>query len=189
MKLVATVTSIAVATLLAGTAFAAEPYIGLSRTTPGEAYIDFATAKHVRNYNSPVAVKVYGGIKLTDRYGIEVGYGDFGTWKIANPAPGSTEEVRMASKVFYVAGTARMPVSEAFSLFGKFGLAANKFTSDRDVFQGSSGSKSSVRPLLGFGIDYKVTQRLSAVLEYNYYGTVGNGSQQQKAELGLKYAF
>ena len=187
MKPVAYVALIAVATLLAGTAFAQDTYIGLSRATPGEAYVDFATAKHVRNYNSPVALKVYGGVNLTAHYGIEVGYGDFGSLRTANPTVGSTEEVRMASTLFYAAGTGRMPVSESFSLFGKLGLASNKFTIDPN-FQASS-STSSVRQMLGFGADVKFTKHLSAVLEFNYYGTAGKTFKQQKLETGLKYAF
>jgi opacity protein-like surface antigen len=173
-------------TTFAAPAFAETTYIGLSRATPGEAYADFPTAKHVVNYNSPLAIKLYGGLNLTDRYAVEFGYGAFGTWKIADPAPGSTDEVRSSSKLLYMAGRAGMPVTASVALFGKIGIAANRIAIDKRI--DSSGRLSFVRPMLGFGVDYNITTNIAAVLEFNYYGA-HNSYRQQKLELGLKYGF
>lgn len=172
--------------LFSGSASAGDTYIGLSRTTPGEASVTFPNAAPVKNYNNPVAVKLYGGMALNDRYGIEIGYGAFGTWKAVNPTPGSTETFNMSFKLLYVAGKASKPLGESFSLFGKFGLAANKFSTQHS--SQASESNTFVRPMLGFGVDYKISEHISGVLEYNYYGKSG-GLTQQKLELGLKYKF
>ena len=173
-------------TLFSATASAADTYVGLSRTTPGEYYTDFAVAKGVENYNNPHALKLYGGMTLNDRYSVEVGYGLFGTYKLADPTPGSVATLNVSAKMAYVAGKASMPLGESFGLFGKFGLAVNRISETRN--SQPAIKTSFVRPMLGFGFDYKITKHIAGVLEYNYYGSA-SGFQQQKVELGLKYAF
>lgn len=187
MKIVAGCTLIIIATLFTGAARAEDSYIGLSRTTPGEAYGDFAGARHVENYNNPLALKLYGGVNFTENYGVELGYGFFGTWKVADPAAGSRKELRFSSRMMYVAGRAVMPVGDSLSLFGKAGLAVNRVRTQSNTDLPSSRT-SAVRPMLGFGADYKLIKNLSAVLEFDYYNKVKD-FKQQKVELGLKYAF
>lgn len=172
--------------LFSGAASAGDTYLGLNVTTPGEGYADFANAKHVRNFNSPNSFKLYGGMAISDRYSLELGYGAFGTWKVADPTPGSSAAVSISSTVWYAAGRANMPLGESFNVFGKIGIAANRYSAESNF--GTSGVNSFVRPMFGFGIDYRITDRLAGVLEYNRYGKNGN-STQQKMELGLKYSF
>jgi OOP family OmpA-OmpF porin len=185
MQVLKRLTLIAMTALLAGNAQCQGFYAGLSRTTPGEIYMDFATAKHVENYNSPLAIKLYGGVDLTEHYSVEAGYGSFGTWKVADP--GSGNEVRTSSKLIYVSGKAAMALGDSFSLFGKLGVAANRFSTNGGENRAAS-SDSLVKPMLGFGADYKLTKGVSAALEFDYYGANGKYTQQ-KLELGLKYAF
>ena len=168
------------------TAHASDMYSGLSRTTPGEAYMKFSNGVTVENSNSPLAMKIYGGIALSDRYSVELGYGIFGDYKIVDPTRGSTERYSVSTKLVYVAGKASVPLGESFSVFGKVGIAANKFSTKQNSLP--AGSQSFVRPMVGFGADYAITKRISGVLEYNFYGSSGN-RKQQKMELGVKYAF
>ena len=175
-----------VSPFLASTAVAAGPYVGLSRTTPGEAYADFPAAKRIENQNNPLSMKLYGGVDLTDRYGIEIGYGFFGTWKVSDPTPGSNNEYHLSTKLLNVAGKASMPLGESFALFGKVGVAANEFTSV--VNSQPAGSFSFVRPMFGVGASYNFTKNIAAVVEFNRYGSA-HGNTQRKAELGVKYAF
>ena len=187
MTMFARATLLALVALTSATAAAQSVYVGINRTTPGETYADFASARHVENYNNPIAGKLYGGYNLDDSYAIEAGVGMFGTWKIANPAPGSKEEVRISSKMMYLAGKASMPLGERFSLFGKLGIASNKFTMEGTGF--SSTSTTSIRPMVGFGVSANATKNLAMVLEYNYYGKVGQTYKQQKLEAGVQYRF
>lgn len=172
--------------LLSGTANASDIYVGLSRTTPGEYFATFPSGKIVESYNYPLSIKLYGGMALNERYSVELGYGRFGTLKVADPTPGSQDEFHLTSKLLYVAGKASKPLGESFTLFGKFGLAANKYSTQYN--QQPSRSESFVRPMLGFGVDYNVTKHISGVVEYNYYGATRE-FRQQKMELGLKYKF
>jgi OOP family OmpA-OmpF porin len=150
----------------AGSASAQDAYVGINRTTPGEAY---------------------GGFNIDGTYAIEAGYGFFGTWKVANPAAGSKEEVRISSKMMYLAGKASMPLGERFSVFGKLGLASNKFTTEGTNI--TSSSTSTVRPMLGFGASASVTRNIAVVLEFNYYGKADKNYTQQKLEIGVQYGF
>jgi len=156
-------------------------YLGLARATPGEAYADFANAKHVRNYNSPSAYLITGGYNWSEQLGIEAGYGDFGVWKMADPSPGSTLESQLSTSVAYTAVTGRMQLSNGFGLFGKLGLARNRYRFPTETV-------STVRPMFGFGTSYGITKNLSVKLEYDYFGNTGKGTQE-KAALGLSYGF
>ncbi len=169
-----------------GNAYANDYYAGLSRTTPGEAYVTFPSGQGAANTNHPKPWKLYGGMALNDRYGVEVGYGFFGTYRVNDPSPGSSDRFSAASKMLYVAGKASAPISTSFSLFGKFGLAANRVSTQFNAQP--AGNNNFVRPMLGFGIEYKVTNRVSGVLEYDYYGSSRN-FRQQKLELGVKVGF
>lgn len=187
MNMFARSAAVLVVSLAAGSVWAQDAYIGVNRTTPGEAYFDFAGARHVENYNNPIARKLYGGINLNETYAIEAGVGFFGTWKVANPAAGSKEEVRLSSKMMYVAAKASMPLGERYAVFGKLGLASNKFTSESTGF--ASTSTSAIRPMVGFGASASVTKNIAVTLEYNFYGKVGQQYKQQKMEAGLQFRF
>jgi OOP family OmpA-OmpF porin len=191
LKTVFTLAACAAATLIAGAANANDFYVGVSRATPGEAYASFASADVVRNYNSPVALKLFGGAQLSEQFGIEAGYGDFGTWKIANPASAGQQEVRITSSVWYLAGKGSLALNQRFSVFGKLGIAGNRFNRS-DSATAATSNFSSLRPMLGFGAEYNITKSVAAVLEYEYFGESSSPTQsytQQKLELGLKYHF
>jgi OOP family OmpA-OmpF porin len=160
-------------------------YVGLSATTPGETYTDFPAAPHVKNYNNPLGIKLDGGIDLANGYALEVGYGSFGTWKTADPASGSTKEVRNSATLFYGAVKRAFAVTDAFSLYGKLGVAANrfKFSDGRQAVH-----TSFVRPMIGFGTGYAITKHIGLNLEYDYYGSDGR-YRQQKVELGVTFGF
>ncbi|WP_426197440.1 outer membrane beta-barrel protein [Massilia sp. DWR3-1-1] len=186
-----TLRSTAVMALLASafmsaTASAGDTYVGLNVTSGGEAYADFAVAKHVENYNTPRSFKLYGGTALSERYSFELGYGHFGTMKIADPTPGSDAAVRISASTWYAAGKASLPLGDSLNVFGKLGIAANRFSAESNRLV--SGVNSFVRPMFGVGADYRITDRVAGVFEYNRYGKSGNFTQQ-KLELGLKYSF
>lgn len=170
-----------VALLTGASASADDFYLGIARATPGEAYADFAHAKQVRNYNSPAAYLIAGGYHWSQQFGAELGYGDFGTWKMADPTPGSKQEYRLSTSVLYAAVTSRMEFSNGLGVFGKLGLARNRYVFPTETV-------TTVRTMLGFGTSYALGKNLSAKLEYNYFGNTGKGSQE-KAALGLSYGF
>lgn len=185
LKTIAPFALAAAAMSLAGSACAQHSYVGLSVTTPGETYSDFPSARHVKNNNNPLGMKLDGGINLADGYALEAGYGSFGTWKTHDLAPGSTQEVRGSATLLYAAGKRSFAVGDALSLFGKLGIAANRFKFS-DGHQ--AVHTSFVRPMMGFGADFVITKNVGLNLEYNYYGADAR-YRQQKLEAGVKFGF
>ena len=93
---------------------------------------------------------------------------------------------RSSARLIYVAGKARMPISESFSLFGKVGVASNTFSLESNLQ--ASSRYTFIRPMAGVGVDYNFTRNIAAVLEFNYDGA-SKTYTQRKMELGLKYSF
>ena len=185
MRIIAAFALAGAVTSLSGVAAAQTPYLGLAVTTPGETIQDFPSARQVRNNNHPLGIKLDGGIDLADGYALELGYGAFGTWKTADPTPGSTRAFRSSATLWYAAGKKSFAVGDALSLFGKLGVAANRFK----VSDGRETVRTSfVRPMAGFGAEYAITKRVAVDFEYDFYGADGH-YRQQKLELGLRVGF
>lgn len=183
----------AAALLAAASAHAADPspehYLGLNLTTPGEANFDI-NGRRVPSDNHPRAMKLYAGVQFTPSWAAELGYGAFGSWHAADPAPGSTYQLRLSSELVYAAARATMPLGESFALFGKFGLALNRLGMHDS--SGHSDHETYVRPMIGVGLEWKLTPQVSTTVEYAHYGSRGSGSDrftQQKAEVGLAFRF
>lgn len=168
---------------------APERYFGLNLATPGEANFDIG-GRSVPNDNHPRAAKLYAGLQLSPAWAAEVGYGNFGTWRAANPAPGSTFQPKISSELVYVAARGTIPLGESFALFSKFGLALNRLSLQDST--GHSARETYVRPMAGAGLEWKLTPQVSATVEYAHYGSRGSGNYrftQQKAEAGLAFKF
>lgn len=179
----------AAALACACSAHAADPYVGLNLTTPGEARFNI-NGHDVSNDNKPHAVKLYAGLQFTPTWAAELGYGAFGSYHAADPTPGSPLRVSMSARVAYLAARASTPLGDSFALFGKVGLALNRLKASDSL--GHADHDSFVRPMFGGGLEYKLTPQLSATVEYNRYGSrsqEGSRFTQQKAELGLAFKF
>jgi len=181
---------LAAATLiLTASAHAADPYVGLNLTTPGEANF-IINGRNVGNDNHPRAVKLYAGLQFTPDWAAELGYGAFGSWHAADPAPGASTQVRLASSAVYLAAQGSTPLGDSFALFGRLGVAVNRLKASDSL--GHADRVSFVRPMVGGGLEWKLAPQLSATFEYNRYGSrSGDGVrfEQQKAEVGLAFKF
>lgn len=178
---------------LAGLAFftlsamAAEPYVGLSLTTPGEARIVGPGKATLSNQNHPPAFKLYGGLTLDEHWSLEAGYGAFGSWHFADAA---SFKARLSARAVTVAGRYTLALNESFAVFTKLGLAANQLR--YTASDGGAASDHFVRPMWGFGAEWRLGRQLSVPLEYEHLGrahTQVGDFRQQKLELGLRYRF
>lgn len=94
------------------------------------------------------------GQSLSDMTGYEVGYATLG----------SLEDGR--GHGFYLAGLARFPIADAFSVYGKIGPTVNYFSGDN--------SETRVRLMVGAGVSYQFDKKWAAILEYTHFGeTIG----------------
>lgn len=176
----------AAAALGSATAHAQDYYAGIATATPGEAHLKLDNGARFDNYNRPRPLKAYGGYNFTPNYALEAGYANFGAYKFRI----GSHEPRFETSVMYAAGKASMALGESFSVFGKLGVARNRVVSEN--FDELSGTEIAVRPLLGFGADYRLTRNVALTLEWEQLGTnkyaIG-ALRQNRLEAGVKVSF
>lgn len=169
-------------------AFAGPGYVGVSAgsSTQKLGADDFSLSE------SATAFKIVGGYQATPMFGLEAGYVRFGEASIS--ADGASIGSEPTS--FYAALTGTVPVSPAFNLFAKLGVAKSKttiFASDvdgRDEFE-----ESGTSAVVGIGAQYKFSDTMSLVAEYENFGKVAKDSESSAnvkvslVSVGLRIAF
>lgn len=176
--------------LTAFDARAVEPYIGLSLATPGEARLQSGPNTTIKNSNNPTAVRLYGGLKLTPEWAVEAGYGAFGSWRFTDPASGPLDRARLSSNVFMLAGRYTLALDDTFSVFGKAGVALNRFRYRDNL--GQSIKDNATRPMWGLGVEAKLSDSLSIPIEFESFGssrTQLGRFNQRKLEIGARLQF
>lgn len=125
-------------------------------------------------------VKIYGGYQITPNWGVEAQYGDLGnrTLTFAGANVGSFRVSQMS-----IAGTGTLPLDSGFSLLGKLGISSARPTGSGVI----SNSKTSA--LIGVGMGYNITPALSARVEYEDFGKIGDNFRAVGYSVSLKYAF
>lgn len=120
------------------------------------------------------AFKIYGGARLGDKLGVEIGYTDLGEFKETS---GRNPESVEASG-FYVAATFTFSTSDKFDFFGKAGLMRwsvdNSDGTDDDGFD----------PMFGIGAAYKFKKNMDIVADYTMYDV--NDADVDVFSIGIK---
>jgi opacity protein-like surface antigen len=111
------------------------------------------------------------GQNLSEMGGYEVGYATLGS--LGELADGRGHSV-------YLAGVARFPVADAFSVYGKIGPSVNYLSGD--------DSETRVRLLVGAGVSYQFDKNWAAVLEYSHFGKT-MGMTPTLWSVGARYHF
>ncbi len=131
--------------------------------------------------------KLFGGYMLNKNIGVEAGFGDLGTVSIT----GDGETVTSNPKMFFAAFTGVVPVSNMISVTGKVGFARTN-TTLTVVGEGSEKMKHT-SPLLGVGVSFAVTPKISVVAEYeHFFNIVAEGEGKLKANAlsaGVRFNF
>ena len=119
----------------------------------------------------------------------------FGELSVTGTGGGSTGTTKLNTQSLYAAAIGKVPVSESFSVFGKFGLAVHR-TEANSVFtsggstQLKSASDNKVNYLLGGGVGYQFTKELTGLVDYTYFDKVTDGDLKLSLlSVGLRYAF
>ena len=134
--------------------------------------------------------KVYGGYQFTPNWGVEGQYSDLGSRDLSNVANVKLGDYSVTQ--YSIAGTGTLPLSSGFSLLGKLGITANNVRATANV-----GASNATSALIGVGVAYSFSPALSARLEYEDFGKLGNynnvlGAGSVKGNgysISLKYAF
>ena len=136
---------------------------------------------------SDTSYKLFGGYQFTKNIGVEAGFGDLGTVSIND----GTDTVESNPKMFFAAVTGTVPVTNVISATGKIGFARTN-TTLTVVGLGSEKMKHT-SPLLGLGMSFAVTPKISIVAEYeHFFNFVSEGDAKLKANAlsaGVRFNF
>jgi OOP family OmpA-OmpF porin len=137
------------------------------------------------------------GQSLHTNWGYEVGYVNFGkvSDSYIDSDTGALESGSLRSQAVYVAGVGTLPFNDAFSAYGKLGIAAVNTkgaatTTSPSGVDHTSGSETKTNLMAGVGLAYNFSKDVAATVEYNYYGkSVENLIKLSTWTVGLKYGF
>lgn len=151
-------------------------------------YIDLGD--HVDNEN-PNGGSLGLGYIINKNWDAEIGYTHFGTVNSIGISP----QKSLKTQTFYAAGIGKLPITEAFSLFGKAGAAFNYSNLSSEGIS-IEYNKAITELLLGAGFSYQFSKKLAATIDYTHYGkgkvTIEDEAFTFKIDqvsVGLKYYF
>ncbi len=98
--------------------------------------------------------KFYGGYQFTDRYALEGGYTDLGSFDINTPFPGTPAGGDIEVDGIQVAGVASFSLPNSFSIFGKAGVYMWDFEASIPGFGSFDDDGTDI--MYGFGLNYAV---------------------------------
>lgn len=129
------------------------------------------------------------GYQFNEFFALEADYIDFGNF--------GKDDVKADLKGLGLALRGRLPVTDTFGVYAKAGAFASAF--DVDAFD-EDETYDEVSPFVGAGIDFRVSEMLTAFAEYDYYnveideddfnGQVTNdGPRFDTARVGMRVMF
>ncbi|PPK52549.1 porin family protein [Marinobacter persicus] len=129
------------------------------------------------------------GYQFSEFFAVEAEYIDFGDF--------GNDEVEGQLKGAGLSAIGRLPLTQSFGIYGKVGAFASAF--DVDAFD-ESETYDEVNPYVGAGVDFRITQHLTAFAQYDRFnvdidesdfnGQITNdGPDFDTGRLGLKFKF
>ncbi|WP_395703485.1 outer membrane beta-barrel protein [Aquabacterium sp.] len=136
------------------------------------------------------AGKLYGGYQFNETFGIEGGYVRLGKFsERVTLGSGNTVTQEGRARSLYLAGTARLPLNEQFSLNGRLGLSAGRVSGSNILPTGSQMTGSTYSTMLGVGAEYKVSQYVALTLDFDHYGRLSDKISGNLVSAGVRFSF
>lgn len=143
--------------------------------------------------------RLQGGYRFNPNLAVEAGYIDFGKTDYKPNYSGGSAKGSLKAGGVDVVGIASLPLNDSFSVFGKAGLVVAKVKSSLAAgapagLASGNDSATVVRPLVGVGASYKLTQNVDLRADYDYVNGLGSSGKTGKMNssmfsLGLAYNF
>lgn len=178
---------------------AAEPvrdtafYVG---ATMGASHYSLSSASTAAPQGGPrrdtqgTAFKLYGGYRLTEHFGAELGYAHLGRAHQWTSVNGTALRDEGKGRAFYAAATAQLPLGNAFALHGRLGVARGKVTgggTQVPAAQGLAGSATGA--IVGIGAEYKLTPTMSLTADYDHFTRLSRQAKGGMLTVGLRANF
>ena len=116
--------------------------------------------------SSDTVLGILGGYQFTKNWGIEGFYTGAGKWALGTAANGASGK----ADAWGISGVGTLPVSDAFSVYGKLGYASTK-TKATGVAAGVAGDMSATRGAITYGLGgvYNVNQSVGIRFGWDRY--------------------
>lgn len=143
--------------------------------------------------------RLQGGYRFNKNLAVEAGYIDLGKVDYKARYLGGSAKGSLKAGGMDIVGLASLPLNDNFSVFGKAGVVVANVKSSltASVPAGlASGNDSAIviRPLIGVGASYKLTQNVDFRADYDYVSGLGKSDRTGKMNsnmlsMGLVYNF
>lgn len=143
--------------------------------------------------------RLQGGYRFNPNVAVEAGYIDFGKTRYSVSYTGGSATGELKAGGLDVTALLSLPLTDSVSVFGKAGMVAAKVDSTLTASAPAalaSGSASShvVRPLLGVGALYKLSDNIDLRADYDRVTGLGKSAKTGKMDvnmvsLGIAYNF
>ncbi len=143
--------------------------------------------------------RLQGGYRFNQYLAVEAGYIDFGKAKYSASYAGGTATGSLKAGGADLAALVSMLLNDEFSIFGKAGAVFANVKSSMSAgapasLASGNTSKNVVRPLLGIGADYKLSENVDLRADFDHVSGLGDSSKTGKMDanmisLGAAYKF
>ncbi len=143
--------------------------------------------------------RLQGGYRFNDNVALEAGYIDVGEAKYKADFNGGSTKGSLKAGGLDAAGVLSLPLNENFSVFAKAGILAAKVKSHISAnaplaLTDNNSSVNQVRPLLGVGAVYKISDQWDVRADYDQVSNLGKSSSTgtmdaKMMSLGVVYKF
>ncbi|WP_426342407.1 outer membrane beta-barrel protein [Pseudoduganella sp. S-14] len=179
-----TLSMLAASILAPLSASAGDFYAGVTGAGGGKlTFRNAANGNSVTEDSKPL-LGIYGGWNFADGLALEGGYRQSGQVHFDKSALGLAAEPTFKFNTAYLAVRMSHQFNDEWSVFGKAGLARNRFSSSNG--SGAHDSESDTRPLLDLGLAYNVSKAVALTLDYEYIGRTSKPGLHVK-QSGLRY--
>lgn len=133
------------------------------------------------------AYKLQVGYQFNQNFAVEGGYVDLGKAKYSASFTGGNLSTEYKASGLNVAAIGILPVTDAFSVFGKLGVMNAKVdASAGGIALGNSASATKISPNWGLGVSYDVNKQFAIRAEFEQFSKVGDASKiGQEADVNL----
>ncbi len=143
--------------------------------------------------------RLQGGYRFNQYLAVEAGYIDFGQADYKASYAGGSARGKLKAGGADLVALASLPVNQDFSVFGKAGLVFAHVQSSLAAgapagLASDSSNSNVVRPLLGIGANYKLTEHLDLRADFDHVSGLGDSHKTGKMDsnmvsLGFAYGF
>ncbi|MGE5470366.1 MAG: outer membrane beta-barrel protein [Bacteroidota bacterium] len=158
-----------------------------------------ATGLSSSDHGNSNQFRLQGGYRFNENLAVEAGYIDFGKAKYTADYAGGSAQGKVKAGGMDVAALLALPLTDRFSVFGKAGVVAARVKStlvaDAPAALASGNTSTTViRPLLGVGASYKLTQNVDLRADFDHVNGLGKALKTGKMDdnmvsFGVGYNF